>query len=103
VIEPPAGRPLLVDTGAVRLAAASTSAREWWRRRCGRAASGRLSTLLITHGDPDHVGGASGVLASLPVGEAWLGIRVPRSESGNALLAELATRRMAVRYLRSAA
>jgi len=101
VVEPPAGPPLLVDTGG----SAFGSGLDIGTRVVAPALWARglrsLSTLLITHGDPDHAGGASGVLASLPVGEAWLGIRVPRSESGNALLAELATRRMAVRYLRS--
>ena len=60
-----------------------------------------LSTLLITHGDPDHIGGAPGVLASLAVGEAWFGIHVPRHERGNELLAELAARHVGVRHLRA--
>jgi competence protein ComEC len=60
-----------------------------------------LAALLITHGDPDHMGGAAGVLASLPVGLAWLGIRVPRHAVENELLANLAARRIGVDYLRA--
>jgi competence protein ComEC len=47
------------------------------------------------------MGGAAGVLASLPVGESWFGIRVPRHAAGNDLLEELAARRVGVRYLRA--
>jgi len=101
VIDPPAGRPLLVDTGGSPFGSGldigtRVVAPALWARGV-RA----LSTLLITHGDPDHVGGAPGVLASLPVGEAWLGVRVPRNEPGNALLADLAARHVGVRYLRA--
>ena len=41
----------------------STSASAWWRPRCGRAGTGRLDVLVLTHGDPDHVGGAAAVIA----------------------------------------
>ena len=47
------------------------------------------------------MGGAAGVLASLAVREAWLGIRVPRHTAGNELLADLASRRVAFRSLRA--
>jgi len=101
VIEPPAGAPLLVDTGGSPFGSGldigtRVVAPALWARGVRL-----LSTLLITHGDPDHAGGAPDVLASFAVGEAWLGIRVPRHEPGNALLADLRSRHVGVRYLRS--
>jgi competence protein ComEC len=47
------------------------------------------------------MGGSAGVLASLPVEQAWFGIRVPTHAPGNELLAELGARRADVRYLRA--
>jgi competence protein ComEC len=41
------------------------------------------------------------VLASLPVSQAWFGIRVARHEPGTQLLADLAARHVGVRYLRA--
>ena len=38
----------------------------------------RLDTLLTTHGDPDHVGGAMRLLGDFAPGEFWEGIEVPR-------------------------
>jgi competence protein ComEC len=101
LLEPPRGWPLLVDTGGSPFGGgleigSRVVAPALWARGVTT-----LSTLLITHGDPDHMGGAAGVLASLPVSEAWLGIRVPRHVPGNELLAELAGRQVGVRYLRA--
>jgi len=38
----------------------------------------RIDTLLTTHGDPDHVGGAMRLLGDFAPGEFWEGIEVPR-------------------------
>jgi competence protein ComEC len=101
LLEPPGSAPLLVDTGGspfgggldigTRVAAPAA-----WAR--GATA---LSALVVTHGDPDHMGGASGVLESLAVGAAWFGIRVPRHTPTTDLLAALAARRVDVGYLRA--
>ena len=101
LLEPPAGEPLLIDTGGrpfgggleigTRVVAPALWARD----------VRSLSALLITHGDPDHMGGAGGVLTSMPVGEAWFGIRVPRHVAGDDLLTELDARHVGVRYLRA--
>jgi competence protein ComEC len=37
-----------------------------------------LGTLLITHGDPDHLGGAAAVVDAFAPGRLWEGIDVPR-------------------------
>jgi competence protein ComEC len=36
-----------------------------------------LGTLLVTHGDPDHIGGAGAVLDEFSPARLWLGITVP--------------------------
>jgi competence protein ComEC len=40
----------------------------------------RLSALVLTHGDPDHVGGAPALLRALAPSEVWDGVPVPRHE-----------------------
>ena len=37
----------------------------------------RLATLAITHGDPDHLGGAPSVLRDFSAGRVWEGVPVP--------------------------
>jgi competence protein ComEC len=101
LFEPPGAPPILVDTGGSPFGGgldvgARVVAPALWARGVMS-----LGALLITHGDPDHMGGAAGVLASLAVGEAWFGIHVPRHAPGNELLADLMSRRVAVRYLRA--
>lgn len=39
-----------------------------------------LSVLALTHGDPDHIGGAPALLRALTPGEIWEGVPVPRHE-----------------------
>src|SRR6185503_2775076 len=47
------------------------------------------------------MGGAAGVLASLPIGEAWFGIRVPNHAPTSELLADLDAYHVHARDLRA--
>ncbi len=47
----------------------------------------RLDSLVLTHGDPDHIGGAGAILREFRPREVWEGIPVPRSEPLMALRA----------------
>jgi competence protein ComEC len=50
-----------------------------------RAGVRRLDYLVLTHGDPDHVGGAASILREFKPHHVWEGIPVPRFEPLNAL------------------
>ena len=75
----PAGQSLLVDAGGSPWGPSAVGERviapALWR-----AGVRRLDYLALTHGDPDHVGGAEAVLRDFRPREVWEGIPVPRSE-----------------------
>ncbi|HEX5635410.1 MAG TPA: DNA internalization-related competence protein ComEC/Rec2, partial [Gemmatimonadales bacterium] len=101
LLESPGAAPLLVDAGGSPFGGGlDVGTRVVVPALWARGVTA-LSSLLITHGDPDHMGGASGVLASLAVGAAWFGVRVPSHEAANDLFADLAGRRVDVRFLRA--
>ena len=51
-----------------------------------------LRAMLVTHGDPDHLGGARAVMADFAPSQAWEGIPVPRHAALQEWLAEAKTR-----------
>ncbi len=53
-----------------------------------RAGVRRLDALVLTHGDPDHIGGAAAIIDEFRPRRVWEGIPVPRFEPLNALKAE---------------
>ena len=60
-----------------------------------RAGVRRLSTLALSHGDADHIGGARSILEEFRPSTVWEGIPVPPFEPLRALHAEAWTRRSA--------
>jgi competence protein ComEC len=46
----------------------------------------RLGTLVVTHGDPDHLGGGLSLLRDFRPGHLWAGIDVPSHQPSRALL-----------------
>ncbi|HEY7286004.1 MAG TPA: ComEC/Rec2 family competence protein [Vicinamibacterales bacterium] len=56
----------------------------------------RIDRLALTHGDPDHVGGAMSILREFRPTEVWEGIPVPRSVPLTALRVE--TQRLKARW-----
>jgi competence protein ComEC len=79
LLEVPAAPSLLVDTGGAPFGSGSFDIGErvlapaLWARGVRR-----LGDLLITHGDPDHLGGAPAVLTDFKPAVVWWGIPVPR-------------------------
>ena len=60
-----------------------------------------LDTLLVTHGDPDHLGGALSLVSDFGIGRLWEGVEVRRHAPGDELR-KAATSAGAVRELRRA-
>ena len=77
LIERPRGRTMLVDTGGAPFGGgvdvgSRVLAPALWARGIRS-----LDTLLITHGDPDHLGGALAVLGDFAPHRLWMGVAVP--------------------------
>jgi competence protein ComEC len=81
LLEPPGADPILIDTGGSPFGGGAFDiggrvvAPALWARHVRR-----LGTLLVTHGDPDHLGGARAVLSDFRPRSVWWGTPVPRHE-----------------------
>jgi competence protein ComEC len=76
MVRTPDGRVMLVDTGGV--AGSTFDVGERVIAPVLRAAGvRRLDTLVITHGDPDHLGGAPAVMEHFDPRTVWEGVPVP--------------------------
>ena len=85
----PDGRSLLVDAGGALGSRFDIGSRvvvpALWAQGVRR-----LDVLVLTHADPDHVGGALAVIESLRPREVWEGVPVPASDRLRALEARAA-------------
>ena len=59
-----------------------------------------LRALVLTHADPDHIGGAEGVLESFRPGYVWDGVPVPPHPARRALVLRAAAEQVAWRLVR---
>jgi competence protein ComEC len=81
----PGGSTLLVDAGGLSAAAAFDIGDRVVAPVIRDAGFARLDTVALTHGDPDHIGGAASILREFRPREVWEGIPVPRFEPLTAL------------------
>jgi len=101
LLEAPGAQPLLIDTGGAPFGGgafdigARVLAPALWARGVRT-----LGELLVTHGDPDHIGGAPTVLAAFRPGLVWWGIPVPPHLPSRTFL-EAADRVSHVQYRRA--
>ncbi len=74
----PRGATLLVDAGGLSAASAFDVGDRVVAPVLRDAGVRRLTAVALTHGDPDHIGGASAILREFRPSEVWEGIPVPR-------------------------
>ena len=74
----PRGSTLLVDTGGLSAASTFDIGDRVVAPVLRAAGVRRLDYVALTHGDPDHIGGASSVIGEFGPREVWEGIPVPR-------------------------
>ena len=77
----PRGSTLLVDAGGLGFASSFDVGDRVVAPVIRAAGFRRIDRLALTHGDPDHVGGALAILREFRPREVWEGIPVPRSEA----------------------
>jgi len=76
----PRGATLLVDTGGLAFGSPFDLGDRVVAPVLRDAGVRRLDALALTHGDPDHIGGADAILREFRPREVWEGIPVPRFE-----------------------
>ena len=77
LIETPGGRRMLVDTGGAPFGGGVDIGSRVLAPALWAKGIRALDTLLITHGDPDHLGGALDVLTDFAPRRLWIGVAVP--------------------------
>jgi competence protein ComEC len=92
------GRSLMVDTGGSPFGGSfdiggRVLAPALWARGVRS-----LSALLVTHGDPDHIGGALEVVDDFAPGDLWLGVPVAGHAPSEALAARAARHHIPIDY-----
>jgi competence protein ComEC len=100
LVMPPGARPLLVDAGGV-FGSSFDIGRRVVVPSLWAFGADRIGVLALTHGDPDHIGGAEAVLRALGPAEVWEGIPVPRHAPLRRLHAEAASRGIPWREVRT--
>ncbi len=95
----PDRRSLLVDTGGSATSGAFDIGARVLAPALWSAGFRRLDYLAITHGDPDHIGGARSIVRDFRPLEIWQGIPVPRHAPTEALWRQARDTRTAWRTL----
>jgi competence protein ComEC len=81
----PGGSTLLVDAGGLSASSAFDIGDRVVAPVLRDAGFRRIDYVALTHGDPDHIGGAASIVREFRPREVWEGIPVPRSEPLTAL------------------
>jgi competence protein ComEC len=81
----PRGKTMLVDAGGLSASSSFDIGDRVVAPVIRHAGFRRIDYLVLTHGDPDHIGGAGAILREFGPREVWEGIPVPRFEAITAL------------------
>ncbi len=101
LIEGPAGGHLLVDAGGAPFGTSLAIGPRVLLPALWARGVRTLDAFLLTHGDPDHVGGAADVLRTFEPGTLWEGVRVPGHGPTSALRLEAGELGIDARTLRA--
>jgi competence protein ComEC len=81
----PRGKTMIVDAGGLSTASSFDIGDRVVAPVIRDAGFRRIDYVVLTHGDPDHIGGAAAILREFRPREVWEGIPVPRVEAITAL------------------
>ena len=81
----PAGSTMVVDAGGLSSSSSFDIGDRVVAPVIRDAGFRRVDVVALSHGDPDHIGGAASILGEFRPREVWEGIPVPRSETLTAL------------------
>jgi competence protein ComEC len=95
------GHTVLVDTGGVAFGGGIDVGRRVLAPALWARGIRSLDALLVTHGDPDHLGGAMAVADDFRPRQIWEGIRVPQHVPTQELFHEAARLRIPIAPLRA--
>ena len=95
----PNGRTLLIDTGGGSLRGSFDVGDRVIGPALRARGIGRLDYLAITHGDPDHIGGAMSLVRDFKPAEIWYGVFVNNHQPALALQEESVRTRSSWRWL----
>ena len=99
LIQLPNGKRLMLDTGGVSIRGAFDIGDRVLGPALRARGIRRLDYLAITHGDPDHIGGAESVLRMFAPSEVWEGVPVANHEATRRLHEAAAADRIGWRTL----
>jgi competence protein ComEC len=94
-------RTMLIDTGGAPFGGGLDIGRRVLAPALWARGVRSLDTLLVTHGDPDHLGGAIAVVDDFRPGRIWEGVRVGPHAPTRALLDEAARLHIPIEPLRA--
>ena len=95
------GRTLLVDTGGAPFGGGVDIGRRVLAPALWARGIRSLDAMLVTHGDPDHIGGAIAMVDDFRPRQIWEGLRLPHHPPTQTLLSEAARWRIPVAPLRA--
>ena len=95
------GHGLLIDTGGAPFGGGIDVGRRVLAPALWTRGIRSLDALLVTHGDPDHLGGAVAIADDFRPRQIWEGIRVPQHPPTEELIAEAARLRLPITPLRA--
>jgi competence protein ComEC len=101
LLETPSRAAILVDTGGAPFGGGLDIGQRVLAPALWARGVRSLDALLVTHSDPDHLGGAAAMLEDFNPREVWEGVRVPAHAPTRAVLEDAARRGVAIESLRS--